>query len=132
MATAIATTILWNPTTPHERAKTFFYVFYEAAKKLSCLKGKEVYVLNQGNIWSQMGFMKSPPWEFYKFNPESVQAIHDLFVATYDYVQALQDAEGSDFTYTFYEFGGKSDEITQVISQFLPPVEIPRSASSDL
>jgi hypothetical protein len=128
MASAVATSVIWPSMAPHDRAKTFFHVFYEAAKKLSCLKGKEVYVLNSGKVWNLVGYTRSPPWEFYKFHPDSVQAIHELFVATYDYVQALQEAEGSDFTYTFYEFGGKNDEITQVITQFLPPVEIPRSS----
>lgn len=127
MATAVATSCNWNPVTPHERAKTCFYVFYEAAKNLSCLTGKEVYVLNEGRIWDKLGQQMHPHWEFVKFKPESVKAIREVFVLCHSYVETLREAEGSDFLFTFYAPGGSHDEITHIIGECLPPVEIPRS-----
>ena len=113
---------------PQDRATTLFYTFHETVKKLSCLSGKEVYVLNTSKIWDLIGKELSPPFEFYNFNPESEMVIKELFMVTYNYVESLQDAEGSDFIYLFYGYGGKHDEIVQMITENLPPVVIPRSA----
>jgi hypothetical protein len=119
----------WILEHPHDRAKVYFSAFYLSAKKLTCLTGKEVYVLNEGKIWNKLGHQSEPLWEFLKFKPESVEAIKEVFITCYNYVAALQEAEGSDFLYTFYSPGGMHDTITETITEFLPPIEVPRSRS---
>lgn len=119
----------WIATSPQDRVTSCFHVFYEAAKNLTCLTGKEVYILNEGKIWDKLGQQSQPLWEFLMFKPESVQAIKEVFLFCYSYVQVLQEAEGSDFLYTFYAPGGMHDTITETIVEFLPPIEVPRSRS---